>query len=149
MTSRLRIAVADDEPEMRDFFQKVLSRIGHQVVLAAESGDELVAQCRRHQPDLIISDVKMPGLDGIAASSQVYQERPLPVILVTAYHDPELIAQAQADHVLAYLVKPIGTADLAPAITLAMRRFGDQQALAQRCAELEQALQARTPGPSP
>jgi AmiR/NasT family two-component response regulator len=140
MTNGLRIAVADDEVEMRDFFEKVLPRFGHQVVAVAENGNELVEHCRRLEPDLIITDIKMPELDGIEASSQICQERPVPVILVSAYHDPALIARAEADHVLAYLVKPIGLADLQPAIAIAMRRFAELQALQKDCQDLRQAL---------
>jgi response regulator NasT len=143
MTTGLRIVVADDEPEMRDFFEKVLPRFGHQVVAVAEDGSQLVEHCRRLEPDLVITDIKMPTLDGIEASSQICRERPVPVILVSAYHDPELIARAEADHVLAYLVKPIGLADLQPAIAIAMRRFAELKALQKDCTDLRQALADR------
>ena len=143
MTGGLRIAVADDEPEMRDFFEKVLPRFGHQVVAVAENGSQLVNHCRELKPDLVITDIKMPELDGIEASSQICQERPVPVILVSAYHDPALIARAEADHVLAYLVKPIGIADLQPAISIAMRRFAELSALQKECKDLRQALTDR------
>jgi response regulator NasT len=143
MATGLRIAVADDEPEMRDFFEKILSRFGHQVVAVAENGEQLVEHCRNLQPDLIITDIKMPGLDGIEACGQICKERAVPVILVSAYHDPALIARAEADHVLAYLVKPIGLADLQPAIAIAMRRFQEFQALRKDCSDLRQALSDR------
>jgi response regulator NasT len=143
MTSGLRIAVADDEPEMRDFFEKVLPRFGHRVVAVAENGAQLIEHCRHTQPDLIITDIKMPELDGIEASTQICQERPVPVILVSAYHDPALIDRAEADHVQAYLVKPIGIADLQPAIAIAVRRFGELQALQKDCNDLRQALADR------
>ena len=140
MTSGLRIAVADDEVEMRDFFEKVLPRFGHQVVSVAENGKQLVEHCRELSPDLVITDIKMPELDGIEASTRICQERPVPVILVSAYHDPALIERAESDHVLAYLVKPIGLADLQPAISIAMRRFAELQALRNECKDLRQAL---------
>jgi len=143
MTASLRIAVADDELEMRDFFEKVLPRFGHQVVAVAENGKQLVEHCRRLKPDLIITDIKMPELDGIEACTQICSERSVPVILVSAYHDPALIERAEADHVLAYLVKPIGLADLQPAIAIAMRRFTELQALQQECSDLKQALSDR------
>ena len=143
MTSGLRISVADDEPEMRDFFEKVLPRFGHQVVSVAENGKQLVEHCRELSPDLVITDIKMPELDGIEASTQICQERPVPVILVSAYHDPALIERAEADHVLAYLVKPIGLADLQPAISIAMRRFAELQTLHKECKDLRQALSDR------
>jgi len=143
MTSGLRIAVADDEPEMRDFFEKILPRFGHQVVALAENGNQLVSHCRELKPDLVITDIKMPELDGIEASCRICQERPVPIILVSAYHDPALIARAEADHVLGYLVKPIGIADLQPAISIAMRRFNELQALQKECKDLRQALTDR------
>jgi len=143
MTTSLRIAVADDELEMRDFFEKVLPRFGHRVVAVAENGVQLVEHCRTLKPDLIITDIKMPELDGIEASTQICRERAVPVILVSAYHDPALIERAESDHVLAYLVKPIGLADLQPAIAIAMRRFTEFQALRQECSDLKQALADR------
>ena len=143
MTTRLRIAVADDEPDMRDYFQKSLTRLGHQVVAVAADGRELVEKCRAAAPDLVITDIKMPDLDGIDAAAQLYRERPVPVILVSAYHDPSLIERAEADHILAYLVKPIKQADLAPAIGLAMRRFEQFEELRREAADLRQALEDR------
>jgi len=143
MSNGLRIVVADDEVEMRDFFEKVLPRFGHQVVAVAENGAELVEHCRRLNPDLIITDIKMPEMDGIEACNQICQEHAVPVILVSAYHDPALIARAEADHVLAYLVKPIGLADLQPAISIAMRRFKELQSLQNECKDLRQAITDR------
>jgi response regulator NasT len=143
MTHSLRIAVADDEPDMRDYFQKSLTRLGHQVVAVAADGRELVEKCRAAAPDLVITDIKMPDLDGIDAAAQLYRERPVPVILVSAYHDPSLIERAEVDHILAYLVKPIKQADLAPAIGVAMRRFEQFEELRREAADLRQALEDR------
>jgi response regulator NasT len=143
MNQPLRIAVADDEPDMRDYFRKILPRLGHQVVAVAEDGQQLVERCRTLHPDLVITDVKMPEMDGIEAALAIYQDRPTPVILVSAYHDSELIARAEADHVLGYLVKPIKQADLEPTISLTMRRFEQFQALRQEAADLRQALEDR------
>jgi response regulator NasT len=129
MTKPLRIVVADDEPDMQQYFRKILPRLGHQVVGVAGNGRELVAQCQALQPDLVITDIKMPEMDGIEAATQIHRERPIPVILVSAYHDPELIARAEGDHILGYLVKPIKQADLGPTIALAMRHFAEFQEL--------------------
>jgi len=85
----------------------------------------------------------MPGLDGIDAAQRIYEEMPIPVILVSAYSDPDFIARAEADHILAYLVKPIKQADLEPAIAIATRRFEQFQALRKEAADLKQALEDR------
>jgi response regulator NasT len=143
MKRTLRIAVADDEPRMRDWFRRILPLLGHEVVSVAETGRELVEQCRAAKPDLIITDIKMPDMDGIDAASEIYREQAIPVILVSAYHDPELIERAEAHHVMAYLVKPVKQAHLEPAIALAMRRFEQFQELRKEAADLQQALDDR------
>src|SRR5690348_1622105 len=112
MTQCLRIVVADDEADMRDYFKQTLPELGHEVVGAATNGRELVDRCRELQPDLVVTDIKMPDLDGIDAAGEIYHERPVPVILVSAYYDPELFERAEQDHILAYLVKPIKRGDL-------------------------------------
>jgi response regulator NasT len=143
MTRSLRIAVADDELDMRDYFQRILPTLGHQVISVAKDGRELVEQCRTLRPDLVITDIKMPDMDGIDAAGQIYKLGPVPVILVSAYHDPEFIRRAEADHILAYLVKPIKTSDLEPAIAIAMRRFEQFQSLRKETSDLKQALEDR------
>lgn len=143
MSQQLRIAVADDEQDMRDFFEKMLPALGHKVVAVAETGRELVEHCRNLRPDLIITDIKMPDMDGIEASTLITSECPTPIILVSAYHDPALIERAETDHVLGYLVKPISKADLPPTIALAMRRFSELQQLRKETVDLRQALADR------
>src|SRR5690349_6720199 len=103
----LRIAVADDERDMRQFFQELLPHLGHEVVAVAENGQELVQQCRATDPDLVIADIKMPDVDGIEAAAEVNRQKPVPVILVTAHHDAEVLAGAGVEAVMAYLVKPV------------------------------------------
>ena len=143
MSQSLRIAIADDEPDMRDYFQQVLPRLGHTVIGAAQDGPELVELCRSLEPDLVITDIKMPNLDGIEAAIQIYSHRPVPVILVSAHQDASLIERAEMDHIMAYLVKPIKQADLAPSIAIAVRRFDKFKTLRQETADLRQALADR------
>jgi two-component system, response regulator PdtaR len=143
MTRSLRIAVADDELDMRDYFQTILPLLGHSVVVAAQDGRELVQKCRETHPDLVITDIKMPDMDGIDAAALIYRDAPVPVILVSAYHDPEFVRRAEADHILAYLVKPIKQADLEPTIAIAVRRFEQFQALRKEAADMKQALEDR------
>jgi response regulator NasT len=139
----LRISVADDEQDMRDFFERMLPRLGHTVVSVAENGRQLIEHCRELHPDLVITDIKMPEMDGIEASLEVFHEYPTPVILVSAYHDPQLIERAENNHVMAYLVKPIGQADLEPAIAVAVHRFNEMQSLRKEASDLRQSLADR------
>jgi two-component system, response regulator PdtaR len=143
----LRIAIADDEPDMRHYFQKILPRLGHQVVASAQDGQDLIKQCHLTRPDLVITNIKMPAMDGIEATRQIYANYPIPVILVSACQDSDFIARAEADHVMGYLVKPIKQADLPPVIALAMKRFEQFQTLHKDAADLRQALEGRKPGP--
>jgi two-component system cell cycle response regulator len=129
MSQSLRIAIADDEPDILNHYQKALTRLGHQVVVAASSGRELVAGCRDIRPDLVITDIRMPDMDGIAAAAEIYSDAPVPIILASAHHTEELIGRAEASQVLAYLVKPVRAADLSPAIAIALRRFAQLQAM--------------------
>lgn len=143
MNERLRIAIADDELDLREYLQETLTDMGHDVIAIAQNGAELVELCRRRQPDVVITDIKMPDLDGIEAAARIYQDNPVPVILVSAYHDPALIERAEADHVMAYLVKPIKQANLETALAIARRRFEQFQELRREAADLRQALEDR------
>jgi two-component system, response regulator PdtaR len=143
MNQALRIVVADDEPEMVKYLRDTLSRLGHHVVGDAGTGQQLLNACRQLTPDLLITDIKMADMDGIEAVRQLCQTNPVPVILVSAYHDPELIQRAMSGHVMAYLVKPIKQADLETTIAVAIRRFKEFTALQQQATDLRQALEDR------
>ena len=143
MKRSLRVVVADDIPPMLRYFQETLEELGHRVVGEAQNGKELVERCLTEQPDLVITDIKMPLMDGIEAAKEIYRNSPVPVILVSAYHDPQLILRAEKDHVMAYLVKPIKGQDLETAIAIAVRRFDEFQALSTEAADLRQALENR------
>jgi len=143
MDQALQVIVADDDRQARDFYHQVLPDIGHRVVFAAATGAELVEQCEQLKPDLVISDIKMPDLDGLDASEQIYKSHPVPIILVSGYHDADLIERAQENHILAYLVKPITRADMEVAISLAMKRFHEFEELRLETSNLRQALQDR------
>jgi response regulator NasT len=143
MSEPLRVVIADDEPRMREFFSKAIDRLGHQVVGMAATGRELVECCGELKPDLIITDIKMAGMDGIDAAKAIYAETPVPVILVSAFHDEDFIARARENHIMAYLVKPIKDTDLIPAIGLATARFQEYQMLRQEAQDSKQALEDR------
>ncbi len=143
MTQSLRIVVADDERNMHEYLQEALPRLGHEVVGVAQTGRELVELCRTTHPDLVITDIKMPDMDGLVASEEICRETPIPIIVVSAYHDPQFIERATENYVLAYLLKPIRQHDLEPAISLAMRRFEQFQTLRRETTDLRQALDER------
>jgi response regulator NasT len=143
MNASIDVAIADDEPRMRDYYREILTLLGHRVTVTARTGLELVEGCRGARPGLIITDIKMPDMDGIDAAREVCRGEPIPVILVSAYHDPDLFERAKAEHILAYLVKPIKQADLEAAISIAMQRFEQFQALRKEAGELRQALDDR------
>jgi response regulator NasT len=143
MSQALRVAVADDEPDMLEYLVKTLPLLGHQVVVTARTGRELLEQCRACAPDLVITDIKMPDLDGLDAATALVKERPTPVLLVSAYHNPEYLERAKADGIFGYLVKPIKQSDLPPAIALAMRRFREFEGLQKESAALREALEDR------
>jgi response regulator NasT len=139
----LRIAVADDEPDMRLFFRELLPHLGHEVVAEAANGRELIERCRTTHPDLVITDVRMPDLDGLEAAAQVNAGGRVPVILVTGHHDADVLARAGADYIMAYLSKPVKPVDLEAAIRMALVRFGHFQTLAKEASDLRQALEDR------
>jgi response regulator NasT len=116
MTRTLRIAVADDEPDVRDYFQRVLPRLGHEVVAAAADGLELVELCRRLKPDLIIADVRMPEMDGDVAVEQICKNSPTPFILISAYSKPTDVTEEAGSTRHAYLTKPVRRENLIDAI---------------------------------
>ncbi|HUE13179.1 MAG TPA: response regulator [Planctomycetaceae bacterium] len=143
MSRSLRIVVADDEPEMRKYLQETLTVLGHEVVGCVETGVELLEKCRETEPDMVITDIKMPDMDGIEAAARLCQLRSVPVILVSANHDADLNARAMADHVTSDLVKPIKQADLATTIALAVRRYKEFTALQHQATDLRRALEDR------
>jgi two-component system, response regulator PdtaR len=143
MNPSLRIAVADDEPRMREFYQEILPLLGHEVVCNVATGTELIAGCKATKPHLVITDIRMPDMSGIDATREICLQDPLPIILVSAHDDAELLERAGENHVLAYLVKPIKKQDLQPAIRIAALRFEEFQSLRKEATDLRQALQDR------
>ncbi len=142
MTSQsLQIVVADDIPEMRILLQKMLQRLGHRAILV-ENGRQLVETCLATDPDLILADVKMPGMDGIEAAEEL-RHRPVPIILISGYHDPELLSRVGTGNIMAYLVKPVEDADVQAAIAVAMTRFRIYREAEQEATRLRQTLEER------
>jgi len=142
-TRPLRISIADDDRDIREYLHEVLPRLGYEVVSVAESGRQLVTQVDAVHPDLILTDIKMPDMDGIEVSVETNRKRPVPVILISAHHDAELLKRMQVDHIMNCLIKPVTEADLKTAIVMAMTRFRHYTTLAKEATDLRQALEDR------
>ena len=136
MVSSLKIGVAEDEYDMREFYQIVIPELGHRLLWAAQNGVELIEFTNRAPPDLLIVDIKMPLLDGLNAIRSVTRDHLLQVIVVSGHHDQETMERAEAEQIMCYLIKPIREADLRAAITIATKRFDElwllHEELAQR-----------------
>ncbi|MSO57856.1 MAG: response regulator [Thermoleophilia bacterium] len=139
----MRILIAEDETIIRLDLRALLEAAGHEVVAEARDGEEAVALARSAEPDLALLDVKMPRLDGIEAASQILEERPIPIVMVTAYGEQELIHRAVAAGVFGYLVKPFRESDVLPAIETARVRHAEFVALREEAGSLAEALAAR------
>lgn len=138
----MRILIADDESIIRMGLKAMLQEMGHEV-LAARNGREALQMARTHHPDLAILDIKMPYTDGLQAAKTLGRTQPLPILLLTAYSEQDLIEEASDLPIHGYLIKPIEPAALAAAIAVAQKRFAETAALAARAAELADSLAER------
>jgi AmiR/NasT family two-component response regulator len=139
----MRILIAEDETIIRLDLRKLLEDAGHDVCAEARDGAEAVELAEEHDPDLAILDVKMPRLDGIEAARRILEERPIPIVMLTAYGQDELVARAVEAGVFGYLVKPFRETDLLPAIKTARARHEELTALREEADSLADALAAR------
>src|SRR5438270_7426491 len=139
----MRILVAEDETIIRLDLRDLLERAGHEVVAEARDGEEAIALAREHDPELAVMDVKMPKLDGIDAARRMLEERPIPIVMLTAYGQEELVGRAIEAGVFGYLVKPFREDDLVPAIATARARFEELAAVRKEAESLADALAAR------
>jgi two-component system, response regulator PdtaR len=142
MTTKLRVLVADDERDTREYLQELLTRLGHEVAVA-DNGRQLVELARASAPDLVITDVRMPDMDGLEAAREINRERPTPVIVVSGYHDAQLLARAAEQPVMSYLIKPVSESHVEAAITVAMARADEYRRARQEANELKQTLEER------
>lgn len=140
---RLRILLVDDESIIRLDLREMLKEHGHEIVGEGSNGEEAIALTRKLDPDLIVMDIKMPVMDGLEAVRQINADRTIPVIMLTAYSQPELVQQATELGVYGYLVKPIKEADILPAIEVALARAGELQALQQEVGSLKETIETR------
>ena len=138
-----RVLIAEDETIIRLDLRELLERSGFEVCAEARDGEEAVELARSEQPDVAIMDVKMPKLDGIEAARRILDERPIPIVMLTAYGQQELVARAVDAGVFGYLVKPFREQDLLPAIETARARHDELTALREEAESLTEALAAR------
>ena len=139
----MRVLVAEDETLIRLDLRGLLEAAGHEVCAEAKDGLEAVELARAAQPDLAVLDVKMPRLDGIEAARRILDERPIPIVILTAYGQDELVARAAEAGVFGYLVKPFREQDLLPAIRTARARHEELLALREQADSLAEALASR------
>ena len=143
MTNRTKILIAEDEAIIRLDLKESLEAEGYEVVGETGRGDEVIGLVRTLEPDLVILDIKMPGMTGIQAAEIISEERSAAVILLTAFSQQELVQQASNAGVLAYLVKPFQRSDLVPSIELALGRFKEITLLKEEKTLLENNLESR------
>lgn len=137
------IVIAEDEAIIRLDLREMLEEEGYSVVGEAGRGDQAVELVRNLKPDVVILDVKMPGMDGIEAAKRISAEGICAVLMLTAFSQREVVEQARDAGALAYLVKPFQKTDLVPAIELAIGRFAETKALVAEVSELTERLEVR------
>ena len=139
----MKILIAEDETLIRLDLRTTLEEAGFEVCAEAKNGREAVELAARERPDLAILDVKMPELDGIEAARRILAERAIPIVMLTAYGQDELVSRAVEAGVFGYLVKPFRESDLLPAIQAARARHAELQALREEAESLSEALATR------
>jgi response regulator NasT len=138
-----RVVIADDESLIRLDLKEMLTGLGYLVVGEAGDGLSAVNLGRELKPDLVIMDIKMPDLDGIAAAKILTEERLAPVLLLTAFSQVELIDGAKDAGVVGYIVKPFRESELVPAIEIALARFKEYRVIEKEAQSLRDTLETR------
>ncbi len=139
----LRVLVVEDEALIRLDLTEMLTEEGYVIAGEAGDGEQAVELARELRPDLVIMDVKMPKVDGIAAAGSIVEEKIAPVVMLTSFRLRVLIEQARDAGAMAYLVKPFARHELVPAIELAVSRFAEKRALEDEVATLTERLETR------
>lgn len=138
-----RVVIAEDEALIRMDLAEMLVEEGYEVVGQAADGVHAIELAESLSPDLVILDVKMPLLDGIAAAERIAAQRIAPVVILTAFSQRELVERARDAGAMAYVVKPFTRSDLVPAIEMAISRFAEITSLESEVADLAQRLETR------
>lgn len=139
----LKIVIADNESIIRMDLREMLEDAGHEIVGEATNGLKAVELARKKRPDLVIMDIKMPEMDGIAAAKIISQEKIAPVLLLTAFSQSEIVEKAKDSGVLGYLVKPVKEANLFPAMEIALSRFREFADLERELEDIKISLETR------
>lgn len=134
-----RVVIAEDEAIIRLDLKEILESEGYEVVGEAARGDDALELVQQTQPDLAILDIKMPGMDGIEVARRVVGENGVPVLILTAFSQRNLIEEARDAGVAAYLVKPFQSSEIVPAIEVALARFTEHRAIEDEAASDGQA----------
>lgn len=137
------VVIAEDNTAARRAIKSQIESLGYDVVGSAMNGEVAVELALKLQPSLVIMDIKMPRMDGIEAARTITANSPLPIILVTGHTSEELATEAIEAGVFAYLLKPISTKDLMPAIKLALTRYSEFNELRKEVSTLKDAIEAR------
>ncbi|MFI6230741.1 response regulator [Micromonospora echinospora] len=140
---RRRVLIAEDEALIRLDLAEMLVEEGYEVVGEAGDGETAVRLAEELKPDLVILDIKMPIMDGLAAAERIAGARIAPVIILTAFSQRDLVERARAAGAMAYLVKPFQKSDLVPAVEIALSRYSEISALEAEVAGLTDRLEIR------
>jgi AmiR/NasT family two-component response regulator len=138
-----RVVIAEDEALIRLDLKEMLEEDGYVVAGEAGDGETAVKLTESLKPDLVIMDIKMPGLDGISAAERITADHLAPVVILTAFSQRELVLRARDAGAMAFLVKPFTKADLVPAIEIAVSRFQEFSALESEVTNLKDRLEVR------
>lgn len=138
-----RVVVAEDEPLIRLDIVESLREAGYDVVGEAGDGESAVRLVAELKPDVIVMDVKMPGMDGITAAEQIMEDRGCAVVMLTAFSQRELVERASEAGAMAYVVKPFTPSDLLPALEIAVSRFAQIVSLEDEVADLAERFETR------
>jgi response regulator NasT len=142
-TSPLKVVIVEDDAAIRMFLKETLDKNGYQVIGEAATGTDMVRTVLALEPDVVVFDIHLPHQDGLAALRLIYQERIVAAVAITGDRDQELVKRAVDEHVLAYLVKPVESHQLAPAIQVAWNSFQQFRNISSENASLRQTLQNR------
>lgn len=138
-----RVVVAEDEAVIRLDIVEMLREVGYDVVGEAADGESAIRLAEELRPDLVVMDIKMPILDGISAAERIARARIAPVVLLTAFSQKELVERARDAGAMAYVVKPFTSADLIPALEIALSRHAEISSLESEISDLTERFETR------